>query len=165
MTAGKYKRTLTPTKKVTSEDMKKSKQDIEEVLKLFKGFVKENRPSLDIEKVATGETWFGTDALERGLCDEINTVDDVVTNYVDSGFNVFKVKYEPPPEMEFSRFLLPVGASGEENRGFLSKAVRWLARTVASEFKSELNDVMSSSQRADRKYMMKDDASDRIRID
>jgi len=48
ITAGKYKRTITPTKKVMPEDIKKSKEDIEEVLKLFKAFVKENRPSLDI---------------------------------------------------------------------------------------------------------------------
>ena len=35
--------------------------------------MKENRPSLDIDKVATGETWFGQDALDRNLCDEIRT--------------------------------------------------------------------------------------------
>jgi serine protease SohB len=62
------KRTLTPTKKVTKEDYQKSKQDIEEVFGLFRDFVKENRPKLDIDEVATGETWFGTAALERKLC-------------------------------------------------------------------------------------------------
>merc|ERR1712241_573442 len=56
VTAGKYKRTLTPTKKVTKEDVAKQKEDLEEVLVLFKSFVKKNRPSLDIESVATGET-------------------------------------------------------------------------------------------------------------
>lgn len=50
ITAGKYKRTITPTKKVMPEDIKKSKEDIEEILKLFKTFVKENRPILDIDK-------------------------------------------------------------------------------------------------------------------
>ena len=62
------KRTITPTKKVTKEDFQKSKQDIEEVFGLFRDFVKENRPKLDIDQVATGETWFGTAALERKLC-------------------------------------------------------------------------------------------------
>jgi serine protease SohB len=66
--SGCSKRTLTPTKKVTKEDFQKSKEDIEGVFNLFRDFVKENRPQLDIEKVATGETWFGTAALERGLC-------------------------------------------------------------------------------------------------
>merc|ERR1712127_536119 len=73
ITAGKYKRTITPTKKTTAEDLKKSKEDIEDILSLFKVFVKENRPSLDIDKVATRETWFGQDVLDRNLCDEIRT--------------------------------------------------------------------------------------------
>jgi ClpP class serine protease len=62
------KRTITPTKKVTKEDYQKSKEDIEEVFGLFRDFVKENRPKLDIDKVATGETWFGTAAMELKLC-------------------------------------------------------------------------------------------------
>ena len=62
------KRTITPTKKVTKEDFQKSKEDIEEIFGLFRDFVKENRPKLDIDKVATGETWFGTAALDLKLC-------------------------------------------------------------------------------------------------
>lgn len=59
---------MTPTKKVNKEDLQKSKDDIEQVYVLFRDFVAKNRPQLDIEAVATGETWFGTDALERNLC-------------------------------------------------------------------------------------------------
>ena len=43
------------------------------MLKLFKGFVAQNRPSLDIDKIATGETWFGPDALERNMADPLDT--------------------------------------------------------------------------------------------
>jgi len=39
------------------------------VFKLFSAFVGENRPELDIANVATGETWFGPDALEKKLVD------------------------------------------------------------------------------------------------
>jgi len=163
ITAGKYKRTITPTKKVMPEDVKKSKEDIEEVLKLFKSFVKENRPILDIDKVATGETWFGTDAMDRNLCDEIKTVDDVVTEYIDAEFNVFDVKYDPPPEKPELSSLIPVGADSNGD-GILSRAARWMARTVAAEFKAELGNL-DASQRPDRKYMMKDDAGDRIRAE
>jgi ClpP class serine protease len=71
VTAGKYKRTLTPTKKVTQEDFIKSTADVENIFVLFRNFVGQNRPQLDMEKIATGETWFGTDAMERVLlCDE-----------------------------------------------------------------------------------------------
>ena len=54
ITAGKYKRTLTPFKKLDPEDVKKVTQEIEEIFDIFKGTVSENRPGLDIEKVRTG---------------------------------------------------------------------------------------------------------------
>ena len=93
ITAGKFKRTLTPTKKVDPADVRKQKEDIEQVLTLFKGFVKANRPSLDIELVATGETWLGPDALAKGLCDELATSDDVLLARVEEGAEVFAVTY------------------------------------------------------------------------
>ena len=56
----RHKRTLTPTKKVEDADVRKLEQDIEQILKLFKGFVATNRPKLDIEAVATGDVvWPG----------------------------------------------------------------------------------------------------------
>merc|ERR1719387_1633324 len=84
ITAGKYKRTLTPTKKVEQADVDKLKEDISQVLAIFKGFVEKHRPSLDIEKVATGETWIGPDALELNLVDKLATVDDILPDHVDA---------------------------------------------------------------------------------
>ena len=82
VTAGKYKRTLTPFKKPTREDIEKATEDIEAVLYLFKDYVKTNRPVLDIDNVATGETWFGEDALQKALCDRLATKDEVLGEYV-----------------------------------------------------------------------------------
>ncbi|GMH72314.1 hypothetical protein TL16_g05884, partial [Triparma laevis f. inornata] len=93
VTAGKFKRTLTPTKKPTKEDFEKSKEDVEQILVLFKDFVSANRPSLDIDKVATGETWFGEDALELGLCDELMTKDELILEKIEEGFDAFSVAY------------------------------------------------------------------------
>lgn len=93
ITAGKFKRTLTPTKKVAADDIAKQKEDIEQVLSLFKGFVNEQRPSLDIEKVATGEVWFGPDALKEKLVDELATADDVLLRHADAGAEVLSVQY------------------------------------------------------------------------
>ncbi len=45
---------------------------------LFKDFIRERRPSLDVDSVATGEHWFGTQALALGLVDEIKTSDDLI---------------------------------------------------------------------------------------
>ena len=92
ITAGKFKRTVTPTKKITKEDIKKSEQDIQEIFTLFKNFVKSQRPQLDIEDVATGDTWFGSDALDKGLCDEIATADDILLDFVDNGYDVYEVR-------------------------------------------------------------------------
>ena len=96
VTAGKFKRTLTPTKKVTKEDLAKSKKDIEDVLILFKDFVAENRPALDIENVATGETWFGKDALSRNLVDKLKTSDDVLLDLLAGGAEIFSVQLKQP---------------------------------------------------------------------
>lgn len=111
VTAGKYKRTLTPFKKVTKEDVAKQKDDLEDILKLFKGFVKSNRPQLDIEDVATGETWFGDDALEKNLCDELKSFDDVALEKFKSGADVFSVKYREPKEVNDISSFLPAAAA------------------------------------------------------
>tara|TARA_B100001142_G_scaffold233863_1_gene232194 strand:+ start:451 stop:954 length:504 start_codon:yes stop_codon:yes gene_type:complete len=66
------------------------------VLTLFKGFVKSQRPGLDIDDVATGETWFGEDAMNKGLCDALQTTDDVLLQLLSDGKEIFSVKYAPP---------------------------------------------------------------------
>jgi serine protease SohB len=78
LTAGEYKRTLTMFGENTDKARDKFKQELEETHVLFKDFIRERRPSLELEKVATGEHWFGTQAKERGLVDEIGTSDDLV---------------------------------------------------------------------------------------
>ena len=70
---------------MAEEDLSKSKEDIEQVLVLFKEFVGQQRPQVNIDEVATGETWFGPDALKRGLVDELKTVDDVLLDLMDAG--------------------------------------------------------------------------------
>lgn len=78
LTAGEYKRTLTMFGENTDKARDKFKQELEETHVLFKDFIRERRPSLELEKVATGEHWFGTQAKELGLVDEISTSDDLV---------------------------------------------------------------------------------------
>ena len=82
ITAGKYKRTVTMFGKNTDEDRAKLKQELEDVHTLFKAAVREYRPDLDLDKVATGEHWYGTRALELGLADEIRTSDELLTERV-----------------------------------------------------------------------------------
>merc|ERR1712087_340090 len=140
VTAGKFKRTLTPTKKITKEDLAKSEEDISEIFELFKGWVAQNRPQLDIDDVATGETWFGPAALEKGLCDEIKTVDDVLLDYIGDGCNVYQVKYAPPPEIPnrlaavfASDDRIPRANGDEDSIG--RRAIRWLVQSFVEEVK------------------------------
>lgn len=155
VTAGKYKRTVTPTKKVTREDLEKTKADVEDILTLFRDFVKSNRPMLDVDKVATGETWFGTDALERNLCDEIKTVDQVVLDYVQDDFDVYEVEYKPPVEETPFGKLLPASK--------VERAIGWVAQKLTASIKSELQ-LLDTDQRVDKRYMAQDDTDQKIRV-
>jgi serine protease SohB len=78
VTAGKHKRTVTMFGENTDEDRAKLKEELEDVHALFKEAVAKYRPDLDLEKVATGEHWYGTRALDLGLADEILTSDELL---------------------------------------------------------------------------------------
>lgn len=79
-TAGQYKRTLTLFGENTEQGREKFREDLNETHLLFKRFVHDMRPTLDIDAVATGEHWYGTQALEKGLVDAVSTSDDLLIN-------------------------------------------------------------------------------------
>src|SRR5690606_7316845 len=76
LTAGEYKRTLTLFGENTKKDREKMQEDIDNTHELFKNFIHENRTNIDIDKVATGEHWYGTDAISLKLIDTLQTSDD-----------------------------------------------------------------------------------------
>lgn len=90
LTAGDYKRTLTMFGENTEKARKKMQQELEETHKLFKNFIKKNRPSVHIDKVATGEHWFATQGLELQLVDQIKTSDDYLLN-ASKNANVYQI--------------------------------------------------------------------------
>jgi len=93
MTAGEFKRTMTFMGENTEKGKQKFQQELEETHQLFKQFVRENRPQLDIEKIATGEHWFGKQALELNLIDEISTSDDLLVKAVENK-EIIEIKYK-----------------------------------------------------------------------
>ncbi len=93
ITAGEYKRTLTIFGENTDKGRQKVSEEIQETHDLFKGFVKEHRPSLNMDQVATGETWFGKKALELNLIDEIKTSDECIVDACKEA-DVYQVVYE-----------------------------------------------------------------------
>ncbi|MGK0289657.1 MAG: serine protease SohB [bacterium] len=92
MTAGKYKRTLTMLGENTEKGRQKFQDDLDTTHLLFKDFVKEQRPVLDIEKIATGETWYGSAAKGLNLIDEIMTYDDYLLEASEKN-DIFSVKH------------------------------------------------------------------------
>ena len=104
ITAGDYKRTLTLFGENTDKDREKFKEELEETHVLFKEFVKDNREQVDINKIATGEHWYGKQAIDLKLVDELITSDDYLTKAATEA-DVFEVKYErkkPVSEKLFS---------------------------------------------------------------
>jgi serine protease SohB len=90
--AGKYKRTVTLFGENTEADREKLRQELEETHSLFKEFVHTNRARVDIEKVATGEHWYGKQALEFGLVDELMTSDDYLAAVTETE-DIYEITY------------------------------------------------------------------------
>lgn len=76
VTAGEFKRTVSVFGQITPAGFEKFKEQIQDTHHLFKMFVQSNRPQLDVDRIATGEYWFGLRALDLKLVDEIQTSDD-----------------------------------------------------------------------------------------
>lgn len=92
LTAGEYKRTLTVLGENTEKSRAKFQQDLEDIHALFKEFVSQHRAVVDIDKVATGEVWFGKQALERKLVDDLQTSDAFLVDLCESA-EVYEVKF------------------------------------------------------------------------
>jgi serine protease SohB len=92
LTAGEYKRTLTMLGENDSKARQKCQEELNETHTLFKDFVKHSRPQLDLHKVATGEHWYGIQALELGLVDKLQTSDDYIVEKLKSHIS-YEVTY------------------------------------------------------------------------
>tara|TARA_B110000014_G_C20114536_1_gene588190 strand:- start:1565 stop:2569 length:1005 start_codon:yes stop_codon:yes gene_type:complete len=93
-TAGNYKRTVTMFGENTAKDRKKLNEQLEDIHILFKNFIKNERKNVDIEKVATGEYWYGKNALDLNLIDEIMTSDEYIL-LAKERFDIIHIKYKP----------------------------------------------------------------------
>ena len=119
-TAGQYKRTLTMLGENTEEGRQKFREDLNDTHRLFKDFVHQMRPELDIEQVATGEHWYGVQALEKGLVDAVETSDELLLGLMDK-HEVIGVRYQQRKKM-LDRF---TGSAAESADKLL---LRWWQR-------------------------------------
>lgn len=79
LTAGEYKRTMTVLGENTEAGRQKFLQELQTTHDLFKQFVARYRPQLDIDAVATGEVWLGSDAQRLALVDTLQTSDEYLS--------------------------------------------------------------------------------------
>ena len=119
-TAGQYKRTLTLLGENTEEGRQKFREDLNDTHQLFKSFVQQMRPSLDIEQVATGEHWYGTQALDKGLVDQVGTSDDLLLGLME-GRELVGVRYTRRKKL-MDRFTNSAAESADR------LLLRWLQR-------------------------------------
>ena len=92
LTAGEHKRTLTVFGENTEQGREKFIQDLQDTHQLFKSYVSERRPKIDIDKVATGDVWFGSRALELSLVDELMTSDEYLTHQAKES-KLYEINY------------------------------------------------------------------------
>lgn len=92
-TAGEHKRSLTVFGKNTDEDRAQFKKELAETHELFKNHIAAMRPQLNVEAIATGETWYGSQALAKGLIDRVQVSDDYLLEHIDS-HQIWQISYE-----------------------------------------------------------------------
>jgi serine protease SohB len=92
LTAGEHKRTLTMFGENTEKGRQKFLEELEDVHTLFKDFISEHRPQVNMTEVATGEAWYGRRALTHQLIDELKTSDEYIVDKCLKN-DVFQVKY------------------------------------------------------------------------
>jgi serine protease SohB len=82
--AGRFKRTVTMFGRNTEADRAKLAEELEDVHRLFRELIGKYRSALDMDKVSTGEHWYGSMARELGLVDTLGTSDDCLMEALET---------------------------------------------------------------------------------
>jgi serine protease SohB len=91
-TAGEFKRTLTVLGENTEKGRRKFIEELEETHLLFKQHVGRHRPQIDIDRIATGEVWYGLQAQEKQLIDAVQTSDEYLMER-RKDCDLFRIEY------------------------------------------------------------------------
>ncbi len=98
LTAGEHKRTLTMFGENTEKGRQKFLADLEDTHQLFKAYVSERRPAVNIEEVANGDIWFGSRAKDVALVDELRTSDDYLLEASKTA-EVYALQFKEKPSL------------------------------------------------------------------
>jgi ClpP class serine protease len=126
-------------KEVSQEDLMKAKDEIEEMWKLFKDFVSEQHPTLNVDTVATGESWYGKRAIELGLCDALQTAYDVLIGFMNQEYDAYHVKYMEPVTDFLGHIMgFKIGLTSMDDNAGLSG---WFLKKIAAQLLVEFERI------------------------
>ncbi len=92
-TAGEYKRTLSVFGENTPEGRQKFIEELQEAHEIFKGWIEQKRPHVQISQISTGESWLGVIALQKHLVDALQTSDQYIQECISKG-SVYEISYQ-----------------------------------------------------------------------
>lgn len=120
LTAGEFKRSVSMLGEITPAGREHFRGKIEDTHTIFKTFVAERRPGVDLAKVATGDVWLASEALGLGLVDALSTGDELLFRLKDEArlFDVRTASRRTVLQQVLSRFGLD-GASAFSPLGAL----------------------------------------------
>jgi len=136
ITAGKHKRTLTVLGENTDEGREKFTEQIEDVHELFQSHLLARRSQLDMEKVATGEAWYGEQAIGLALVDQLITSDSYLVGRATTS-EVYEVAWKTPRK-PLERLLGQFGGSlAKLWQGAIAGGAHTLSRLASSKADSQ----------------------------
>lgn len=130
-TAGQYKRTVTMFGENTIEGKTKFEEELQQTHVLFKHFVEKYRPQLNVEKVATGEHWYGQDSLDLNLVDKLQTSDEYLLSLL-AHHEVYLIQTRHKPSLGEKLGLQAAQAVDQVVPNLLNKVFEQLAKANQS---------------------------------
>ena len=130
-TAGQFKRTVTMFGENTEEGKAKFEEELQQTHVLFKHFIEKYRPQLNVEKVATGEHWYGQDAKGLNLVDQLKTSDEYLLGLL-AQHDVYVIRTRRKPTLGEKLGLQAAQMADTLIPSILSKVVDSLAKADTS---------------------------------
>jgi serine protease SohB len=130
-TAGQYKRTVTMFGENTEEGKAKFEEELQQTHTLFKHFVEKYRPQLNVEKVATGEHWYGQDSLDLNLVDKLQTSDEYLLSLLNVN-DVYLIQTRRKPTLGEKLGLQAAQMADSFIPAVMNKVMDTLAKTNAN---------------------------------
>ena len=130
-TAGQFKRTVTMFGENTEEGKAKFEEELQQTHVLFKHFIEKYRPQLYVEKVATGEHWYGQDAKGLNLVDQLKTSDEYLLGLL-AQHDVYVIQTRRKPTLGEKLGLQAAQMADTLIPSILSKVVDSLAKANTS---------------------------------